>query len=293
MKTETRRSYDNRMLDVLLYIQEHLDDDLALPTLAHVAAFSPFHYHRIFRGMVGETVAEYVRRLRLERAARQLRDTDRPVIELALDAGYEAHEAFTRAFRARFGEPPSGFRKSSRDRRSGGDSEPGESGHPRLAPGGSMPDVQLETLDPSRVAFLRHVGPYSECAHAWDRLLTWAGAEGLAGAGTRFIGLCYDDPRVTSAEHCRYDACVTVDAGVDPPEGIALRELPGGLHVRTTHQGPYDRLGETYDALFGVWLPASGREPQARPCLEEYLNSPESTEPEELLTDVWIPLEDR
>src|SRR6266853_3843414 len=106
------QSYQERVLRVLLHIQRNLDRPLELEELASVACFSPFHFHRIFRGIVGESVMEYVRRLRLEQAAQKLRFSDSPVIDVALDAGYESHEAFTRAFSARFGLSPSSFRKT-------------------------------------------------------------------------------------------------------------------------------------------------------------------------------------
>ncbi len=100
MKSSTRSDYAGRVLRVLTHIQEHLDAPLVLSDLAALAHFSPFHFHRVFRGMVGESVLQHVRRLRLERAAMQLKTTADSVTSIALDAGYEAHEAFTRAFRS-------------------------------------------------------------------------------------------------------------------------------------------------------------------------------------------------
>src|SRR5687768_15821101 len=106
----THETYRHRILKVQLFIQEHLDEDLSLERLARLAHFSPFHFHRLFRALVGEGVYEYVRRLRLERAAVLLKSTDRDVTAVAFDAGYETHEAFTRAFRRHFGLAPSRYR---------------------------------------------------------------------------------------------------------------------------------------------------------------------------------------
>ena len=114
MRESTVEDYQQRLLRVLLHIQNHLDASLALDELADVAHFSPFHFHRIFRGMIGESVKEHVRRLRLERAAHRLRFTGQPVTEIAFDAGYQQHEAFTRAFRAMFEQSPTEFRKTHR-----------------------------------------------------------------------------------------------------------------------------------------------------------------------------------
>src|SRR5580692_2939940 len=105
--------YQGRILRVLTHIQEHLDESLDLEELARVACFSSFHFHRIFAAMTGETIADHVRRLRLERAALELRAGGKPVIQVALDAGYEAHEAFTRAFKAAYGVSPTEFRRAT------------------------------------------------------------------------------------------------------------------------------------------------------------------------------------
>ena len=102
MKPCTEQDYRERMYVVLMHIQRHLDRALSLNDLAGLAHFSPFHFHRIFKGMVGESVKQYVKRLRLERGAVQLKLTGRPVLQIAHEAGYETHEAFTRAFKMRF-----------------------------------------------------------------------------------------------------------------------------------------------------------------------------------------------
>ena len=110
MKEDTRQDYAERIIRVLVHIQQNLDDALPLEDLAAIAHFSPFHFHRVFTGMVGESVKQYVRRLRLERAAMRLKHGERPVTSIAFEAGYETHEAFTRAFRSAFGRSPSEFR---------------------------------------------------------------------------------------------------------------------------------------------------------------------------------------
>jgi AraC family transcriptional regulator len=88
----------------------------------------------------------------------------------------------------------------------------------------------------------------------------------------------------------RYDACVTVDETFQPSGDIGVQVIPGGEYAVTTHFGPYDKLGETYTELLGQWLPRSGRELRSTPCFEVYLNDPQSTEPEDLITDIYAPL---
>ena len=114
MTTASDTTYRQRILAVQRYVQGHLDGDLSLDRLARVAHFSPCHFHRIFKAVVGEGVYEYVRRLRLESAAFVLKTTDRAIVQVALNAGYGTHEAFTRAFRQTFGVSPSQYRAGRR-----------------------------------------------------------------------------------------------------------------------------------------------------------------------------------
>jgi len=286
MRPTTRDDYRKRLLRVLVHIEEHLDEELALEDLARVVFFSPYHFHRIFRGMVGESVAEHVRRLRLERGARALRLTDRPVTRIALDAGYETHEAFTRAFHARFGESPSAFRKSSAPAPAPRRARLSRSRAP-------LPPVEVRELAPLRVAFLRHVGPYQEVGPAWGGFLFWAGARGLLREAPRILGVCHDDPDVTPAGKLRYDACLPVGEDFRAEGSVGVQTIAGGPYAVMLHVGPYERLSEAYLRLVGEWLPRSRREARAAPVHEAYLNTPQDTPPEKLRTELYLPLEER
>jgi AraC family transcriptional regulator len=113
METETQslQSYSECINDVKLYIREHLDQPLHRSVLAEVAGFSVPHFHRIFTACVGENIASYVRRVRLERAGRKLRLGAVDITEVALAAGYETHAAFSKAFKQQYGLSPSEFRQ--------------------------------------------------------------------------------------------------------------------------------------------------------------------------------------
>ncbi len=295
MKRSTQQEYTKRILSVLVFIQKNLDEELSLDEYARVAHFSPYHFHRIFRGMVGESLHEHIRRLRLERAATRLKRTGRSIIEIALEAGYETHEAFTRAFRTLCGCSPSHYRREKNLALvlSTGVhyQEDGSGANLQLPLGGESMEVRIEHVEPLRVAFVRHVGSYQEVNVAWDRLCTPLGKDGLLGPGTQFIGICYDDPEVTPPEKVRYDACVTVDADFVAADDIGVQTIGGGEYAVTTHIGPYELLGQTYAKLLGQWLPRSGHELRSEPSLEFYLNAPESTNPEDLITDIYAPLE--
>ncbi len=297
MRETTLRDYKERMLRVLVHIHQRLDDPLPLAELAALACLSPCHFHRVFTGMVGESVKEHIRRLRLERAAWRLKLGGASVIQIALEAGYDSHAAFTRAFRTNFGRSPTEFR-----RREGPPAHlKAASGihfnqqhrlaHFRAAQlGDKQMNVTIKRIEPMRVAFVRHVGPYHQVGKAWDTLCTFLGKEGRLGGDSQFIGLSHDDPEVTPPDKIRYDACVTVGADFRPRGDVGVQVIAGGDYAVMTHFGPYEKLNESYTKLLGQWLPRSGRGLCSGPSLEFYLNSPESTAPEDLLTDIHVPL---
>ena len=197
----SRAAWVDRVAATVDHIQSHLDEELAPEELASVAGFSLHHFHRVFRGITGESVMGFVRRLRLERAAQRLRFGRKPVTRVAFEAGYGSHEAFTRAFRARFGQAPSEYR--------------------RQMPAAAAIDAEVRHEPTRHVIALRHVGPYESCGAAWGQMAGFAAQRGLALDDVG-LGLAYDDPEVTAAERLRYDACVPLAA-----EAVAaLSELP-------------------------------------------------------------------
>lgn len=281
MRPDTANSYRQRISNVLTHIQQNLDGPLTLDELAGVACFSPFHFHRVFRGMVGEAVKEHVRRLRLERAARELRRTESAVLGIALEAGYETHESFTRAFADTFGMPPSEFRR----RREASLEAHLFPGAPSRAGG-----FRVRRLDAMRVAFVRHVGSYDDVGKAWSKLYPWAAIEGLMGPGTRVLGIAHDDPDITPPDKLRYDAALTLTRPAAPAGEIGIAEIPAGEYATALHSGPHNCLSDSYAELAGKWLPETGRELRDAAAIEFYFNSPQTTPAEELRTEICLPL---
>jgi AraC family transcriptional regulator len=273
----SRRSqaeYDKRLHAVIEYIDRHLAEELDLATLAAVAHFSEFHFHRLFRALMGEALGDYVRRRRLESAAVRLRSQERvPVLSIALSVGFGSAEAFTRAFRARFSCSPTEWRKSKRGQTASKagqaarvpDRKNGASRH--LEPAMKVTIVERPSV---HVAYFRHTGAYGPAIGTFwmETVAPWMATNNLFGRDRFGIGL--DDPTVTKPSQCRYDACVA------SPEGEVLtgspnrKVIPGGKYAAMAFEGTGAEIGAAWETLLREWLPKSGLQLDARPFFEHY-----------------------
>jgi AraC family transcriptional regulator len=259
---------------VIEFIDRHLDSNLDLATLAGVANFSAFHFHRLFGALAGEALGDYVRRRRLEMAAVRLRAQTRvPVLSIALGVGFGSAEAFTRAFRARFGISPTQWRKSKRGQMTRkGDQERrvarGKNGASRKKD--SAMKVKLIDREPTSVAYLRYTGPYGPpLGTFWMRKVApWMEANNLMGRD-RF-GISLDDPSVTKPELCRYDACLESPPGEVLAGDAQRKVIPGGKYAALAFEGTGAQIGAAWDALLRDWLPKSGLQLDSRPFFEHY-----------------------
>lgn len=279
----TQQEWHNRINAARALIEQRLDEDLSLDELAAAAHYSPFHFHRLFRAVTGETVREHARRLRLERAAHHLTHGDDDVLHIALAAGYDSHEAFIRAFKSHFGLPPSEFRKQQQN-------------VPKLQAKSIKEiamDIRIEQRPQEHIAFVRHVGPYNDVGGAWGTLMKWGWTKMMFGKPDTF-GLCYDDPDVTPTDKLRYDACMVVDAKTKTKGDIQTKSLLAGSYAVTLHHGPLDEISATYAKLFAriesgavantTWQLSDP------PSLEKYLTDPRKVAPADMQTEIWMPV---
>jgi AraC family transcriptional regulator len=259
---------------VIDYIDRHLDSNLDLATLAGVAHFSDFHFHRLFRALTGEALGDYVRRRRLELAAVRLRSQLRaPVLGIAIGVGFGSAEAFSRAFRVRFGCSPTEWRKSKHDQMA---RKAGQAPRFALREDGASPTeetvmkVRLIDREPVRVAYLRHTGPYGPgTGRFWmETVAPWMETNNLLGRD-RF-GLALDDPSVTTPALCRYDACVPSLEGEVLAGDPQFKVIPGGRYAALAFEGTGPQIGAAWDSLLRDWLPQSGLQLDSRPFFEHY-----------------------
>lgn len=301
MKAISIKEYETRLLRVLDHIDDHLAEPLDLDGLAAIACFSPYHFHRIFRGMTGEPLARYVRRRRLELALARLGAEETPIITLAMDCGFESAESFSRAFKTRFGVSPRKFRQTgqlpmTRQSLQSALAEKTNSKARALAhfmqrKGREiMFEVEIKSIPAIRFAHQHHTGPYMELGPVFERVMALAGEQGLFGPQTQIMALYYDDPHTVEASALRSDAGLSISEAANVKEPLQVGDIAPGEYAVAILKGPYDGLQAAYDWLYGQWLPQSGREARNVPCLEIYLTDPQTTKPEDYLTEIRIPL---
>ncbi|MBL8173150.1 MAG: helix-turn-helix domain-containing protein [Bryobacterales bacterium] len=254
------------LLPLLVHIQANLESDLSLTALSAKAGLSPFHLQRLFRAIVGETPKAYTQRLRMERAAFRLLLHETPLLEIALDCGFQNHETFTRAFRRHYGQPPSDYRQWIREQAAEQEQQPTAPVPAQFA----ISATKVIRLRPMHVAFVRHTGPYEAVPESlFDQLEQWRAARRLPGPAV-WLGIGHDSPALTPPEKLRFDAALEV-AGPFAPEGVIAHQwLPGGEFAVTTHAGPYDTLPEAYAQIFPRALALPNHRLIGLPAVEIY-----------------------
>lgn len=262
---------------VLEHIDRQLDERLELETLARVANFSPFHFHRLFAAWMGETLGEYLRRRRLEVAAQRLVAQPRlSVLQVALSVGFGSAEAFTRAFKARFGESPSAWRSAEHRKRDQAKRKSDQAAALRGSDDGTMKNtsidlnVKLVDRQPVRVAYLRHVGPYGPgLSEFWiETVAPWMATNNLLGRPR--YGISHDDPNITAPEKLRYDAAVEVPEDFTGTGPYMKTVIPGGKYASGRFKGTGDQLPAAWESILRDWLPDSGMQLDGRPFFEYY-----------------------
>lgn len=273
--------YEARILRVLDYIHDNPADDLSLDALADVAAMSRFHWHRAFRALTGETLAQSARRMRMHRAAVELAAGSKDIAALTRTLGFADATSFTRIFTETYGQPPGSFRAMA-------DFRPFP---PTFAPGVPlMFTVDIITFPTRPLMAIAHQGPYTEISRAFEKLAAVFASRDLFGQVVHMVAVYYDDPSVSDPQALRSHAAFQVKGPLTAAPPLDALTLPAGRHAVLHFKGPYVGLPAAYDQLYGTWLPASGEVPSDHPSFEIYLNSPLDTAPEDLLTEICVPL---
>lgn len=323
-----RQEYIARINRVIDYIDNNLAQELVLDQLAQVANFSRFHFHRIFRAMVGETLNQFIQRVRLEKAASQLTtQPEKSITEIALDCGFSGSATFARAFKDKFQMSASewktgGKERNSKNRKTESNNRQTPSKERKASNNsiGYYQDITSYKFDPItknqiwslkmsqteqikvevkdiptfHVAYVRHIGPYKGDGNLFgglfEKLGRWAGPRGLMGPDTQFMTFYHDDPNITEEEKLRISVSLSVPEDTEVDGEIGKMEIPGGKYAVTRFELDESEYEAAWTAVMGGWLPESGYQPDDRLSYEVCHNSPSEHPEGKHIVDICVPV---
>ena len=273
------------MNKVLQDIESNLSSDIDINKLSKIACYSEFHFHRLFRAYVGESIYGYRKRLLLERAVKQLLYSNESITEISFECGYDNQSSFNKSFKNHFSYTPSQVRKQ----------------RVSITSGKFKPDIQrnikvkptIKDIEDINIICAREVGSYEVAApKAWGRIMSFVYSNKLMTKETRSIGISYDDPNLTNSDYIRYDACLDIKTNIASEDNLIRKPISGGKYAVFLHKGCYENFKQTYSYIFNDWLTESEHDLcNERNCFEIYLNrDPRRTKPENLRTELCIPI---
>lgn len=277
--------YTQKLQLVCDYIQRHLDEDLDVDRLSQIAALSKFHFHRIFAIHVGLNVMKFIQLSRLKRASFQLAfEPDLKIIEIALQAGFDSPEAFTRAFKRSFDQTPRAFR----------DKPDWESWHQKFVftiPKSELKmNVNIVERPAEKIAYLSHLGSPDKVLETAAQFIAWRKETGLSPVTkSKTYGIPFADPDQTPADEFRFDIAGSIEKAV--PEnsyGVQTGEIPAGRYATVRHFGSHDQIKDSVYYIFRNWLPEQPEEAGDYPVFFHYHNFVHEVNECDLITDIYL-----
>ena len=256
----------NRINRAIDFITQQPCDELTLEQLAEISCYSKFHFLREFHRLMGETPFAFIQRTRLERAARQLVYVrNNSITEYAYENGFSSPQAFSKCFRRHFGTTPSDYQSTNRFRvvDNQSDIELNYQGlnvlqnHWADAPN----RIKVTNLPAQRVAYIRNLGTYGEnegIRRSYRALMSWGQQKGLGEYLQTRFGICWDNPKITQTEFCRYDACLPVPEAVEPDALVSIQTIPSGLYATWHVHVLRHEIRSAWAHFLEIWLPYSG-----------------------------------
>lgn len=298
------RDYTQQINVVIDHINTHLDQNLDVKSLAGLTHLSPFHFHRIFSDAMGEPLAKYVMRKRLELAAIYLRhDVYKPIAEIAADTGFHSSNVFCRNFKRHFGMTAVEYRRKMEQQES--KNHPSEHNnvpyqrsyfryfYPRKSfdtGGKSMQcDFELKHMDEVHMVYCRHYGAYTQMQRAFEKLMQWAYPRGLVTAPNfRLAAIYHDNPQVTPVDRLISDACLIVERPVKTDGEIGTFTMPAGQYAVGRFEISWEEFQAAWSCMFQLI-----EEHGCQCCglaYEVYLNNSEEHPQKKWLIDICIPV---
>jgi len=295
LKVNTAVEYSRRIQKSLKFISLNLDQTIRLDDVARASHFSPYHFHRIFHALVGETVNDYVSRKRMEQAVKRLvYQPGLSVTEVAEAGGFSSSANFAKAFKLYFGVSPSELRNQQSQYTDNSKigkifSKYGKVFNPQELYSQFVtkdnvfnPDkleemlmkVKVKEQQEKRIAYLTTPNGYEldSIFATWDKIIHWASVQGIESENQVRFAICHDNPTITPEEKCRYDAAIVVEPQVEIVPPYHQSVIPGGKYAVAYYKDDAEKISPFITELCSHWFPSSGYEPDDYPVIFNYLN---------------------
>jgi AraC family transcriptional regulator len=275
--SESRAAYEIRINEVLNYVDAHYAEPLALERMADVAHFSPYHFHRLFRGAVGESPHGYLMRIRLEKAVNLMNyGPNRTLTEVALECGFGSSSHFSRCFRERYGFSPKNYtpERLAKESKIRQDLLTNAGYSPRVSSEEANPDrfrVEIEERPAIRLAYVRVMNSYKpeNIVSGLERVLGWARINGFWPGG-QLIGRSRDNAETTPKGKYRYDWCVVIPNDFKPDGEVSFGRLAAHRFAVLHCHGDIHKVFRAWFHLYRDWLPDSGYQPADEAAMEVF-----------------------
>lgn len=284
-------SYFLKIEMAIEHIEANLNAAITLEEVAEIAGFSMYHFHRVFKSMVGETLGDYIRKRRLTNAAVTLINSKLRIIDIALECHFESEESFARAFKKMFAITPGRYRKT----------------RPRLSliekpiltretlyhlQGGLLMEPKIIVKEQFNVVGLKYYGSNknNEISKLWGEFLNRIGEVKNRVNTQENFGVCEYVPNYTDESQFSYIACVEVSGLDEIPPGMVGKTVAAAKYAVFTHKGPVSRMPETYRYIHGTWLPSSDQQLAESDDFELYGAKHLGPDDEHSETDIYIPI---
>lgn len=283
-RADTDDSYYKSINKVVVYINEHLFDELSLAVLSERANISEYHFLRVFNAFTGENPGEYIQRLRLESIAHKLVSTSLSIKDIQLKTNYGSVQSLSKAFKKHFSVSPMQFRKQSESIKQSDSIE--TSLNYVLAP-------DIVTLESKKILFLDIKKAYKSGLmynQAWQKFIDYTINNGLNNDDAKYLSISFDDPEITPQNRCRFYIGMIVSENITPKGRFGVMQIPDGEYAVFRYKGSYSNLFRVYYSIYKHWLPESGCELRDTFSFEIYVNTPREVEEADLITEIYIPI---
>lgn len=288
MRTDTQNSYLESINKAIEFIERNSTTAIKLKDIAVQANLSPYHFHRIFKLLTGNTTKDFLTRLRLEKAAQKLKYSQNDIGEIAFDCGYQNHETFSRSFKDYFGLTPIEYRNSIVEITMNKQNQ-----YKKANIDLNTLNVQgpiVKTIPDLHLAYIRHNGSYDKVGGSFQKLMFWAATHLVLKLKPVTIGIVHDDPDLTDEQHIRFDACVLLSKEINTTGEIGYKKIEGGRFAVFTFKGAYEGFYPVYDYIYNVCIFDKKFELSDKPALEWYIKSPPFYKPNNFVTDFYVPI---